>query len=120
LFENKPSVNPALHTHRIRVARFFLGQHTNTGKITMKYAKWPQNIPNGHKIYQMATTYTKWPQNIPNGHKIPIPNGHKIHLHLPLQDPLKFTQIGIFSLKTNHLATLHLHTDITDGFFNFY
>jgi hypothetical protein len=29
-----------------------------------------KNIPNGHKIYQMATKYTKWPQNIPNGHKI--------------------------------------------------
>jgi hypothetical protein len=24
----------------------------------------------------------------------------------PLQEPAKFTQIGIFSLKTNHLATL--------------
>jgi hypothetical protein len=23
-------------------------------KITVKYTKWPQNIPNGHKIYQMA------------------------------------------------------------------
>jgi hypothetical protein len=32
--------------------------------------KWPQNISNGHKIYQMATKYIKWPQNIPNGHKI--------------------------------------------------
>jgi hypothetical protein len=26
--------------------------------------------------------------------------------HLPLQDPSKFTQIWIFGLKTNHLATL--------------
>jgi hypothetical protein len=26
--------------------------------------------------------------------------------HLPLQDPPKFTQIWIFILKTNHLATL--------------
>jgi hypothetical protein len=26
--------------------------------------------------------------------------------HLPLQDPPKFTQIWIFGLKTNHLATL--------------
>jgi hypothetical protein len=25
--------------------------------------------------------------------------------HLPLQHPPKFTQIGIFGLKTNHLAT---------------
>jgi hypothetical protein len=25
---------------------------------------------------------------------------------LPLQDPTKFSQIGIFGLKTNHLATL--------------
>jgi hypothetical protein len=31
---------------------------------------------------------------------------HKIYHHLPLQDPPKFTQIWIFGLKTNHLATL--------------
>jgi hypothetical protein len=30
----------------------------------------------------------------------------KIDHHLPLQDPPKFTQIWIFGLKTNHLATL--------------
>jgi hypothetical protein len=37
-----------------------------------KYTKWPQNIPNCHKIYQIALKYvyqiaiknTKWPQNI--------------------------------------------------------
>jgi hypothetical protein len=38
-------------------------------------------IPNGHKIYQIR------------------PNGHKMYQHLPLQDPPKFTQIGIFGLK---------------------
>jgi hypothetical protein len=31
---------------------------------------------------------------------------HKIYQHLPLPDPPKFTQIWIFGLKTNHLATL--------------
>jgi hypothetical protein len=25
-----------------------------------KYVKWPQNIPNGHKISLMAVKYTKW------------------------------------------------------------
>jgi hypothetical protein len=40
--------------------------------------------------YRNGEKYTKRPQNIPNGYKI-IP---------------KFTQIGIFGLKTNHLATL--------------
>jgi hypothetical protein len=34
-----------------------------------------------------------------------IPNGRKIDQHLPLQDPLKFTQIGIVGLKIYHLAT---------------
>jgi hypothetical protein len=71
------------------VARFFLVQNTKTGK----------NIPNDHKIH------------IPNGHKIfPMavkrPNGHKTYQDYPLQDPPKFTQIWIFGLKTNHLATL--------------
>jgi hypothetical protein len=35
------------------VARFFLVQFTNT--------KLPQNIPNGHKIYQMSIKWTKCP-----------------------------------------------------------
>jgi hypothetical protein len=29
-----------------------------------------------------------------------------MYQHLPLQDPPKFTQIWIFGLKTDHLATL--------------
>jgi hypothetical protein len=46
--------------------------------MTMKYTKWSQNIANGRKMYQ----------------------------HFPLQDPSKFTQIGIFGLKMCHLATM--------------
>jgi hypothetical protein len=34
-----------------------------------------------------------------------ITNGNKIYQHLPFQDPPKFTLIGIFGLKTYHLAT---------------
>jgi hypothetical protein len=45
---------PVLDVHR--VARFFLLQHTKKG----------ENLPNNHKIYQIATKYTKWPQNISN------------------------------------------------------
>jgi hypothetical protein len=40
-----------------RVARYLLVKHTKIGKIykiTIKNTKWPQNIPNGHKIYQMT------------------------------------------------------------------
>jgi hypothetical protein len=46
----------------------------------------------------MAGKFTKSPEN--------LPNGHKICQQFPLQDPPKFTQIGIFGLKINHLATL--------------
>jgi hypothetical protein len=60
----------------------FLGPKYQNGE---KYTKLPQNIPNGHKIFQMVIKYTKI---------------------FPLQDPTNFTQIGIFGLKTNHLATL--------------
>jgi hypothetical protein len=42
-----------------RVARFFLVQHTKTEK---NGHKWPQIIPNGHRIYQMSA-------NRPNGRK---------------------------------------------------
>jgi hypothetical protein len=65
----------------IRVASFFLVQNTKKGKI-----------------YQMGIKYFQRPYNSPNGHKI-------------YQDPKKFTQIGIFGLKTNNLATLLPITD---------
>jgi hypothetical protein len=39
----------------------------------------------------MTIKHIKWKQN--------IPNDHKIDQHLPLQDPKKFTQIGILFLK---------------------
>jgi hypothetical protein len=55
-------------------------------------------IPNDHKLYQMAIKYFQWQKN--------RPNGQKICQDFPLQAPPKFTQIGIFGLKTNHLATL--------------
>jgi hypothetical protein len=38
--------------------------------MATKYPKWPQNIPNGRKIYQMVTKYTKRPHNKPIDHKI--------------------------------------------------
>jgi hypothetical protein len=66
-----------------RVARFFLVQHTKTGK----------NVPNYHKIYQMSIKYTKWLYV-------------KIDQHIPLQDSPKTTQIWIFGLKVYDLATL--------------
>jgi hypothetical protein len=73
--------------------------YQNGGKCT----KWPQNIPNGHNIYQMAIAFTNWTQN--------RPNGHTLYQHLPLQDPPKYTQFGIYSLKINHLATLSCLVD---------
>jgi hypothetical protein len=48
----------------------------------------------------MSIKYNKRPEN--------GPSVHKIYQHLPLQDRPKFTQIWIFGLKTNHLATLIL------------
>jgi hypothetical protein len=67
---------------RRRVARLFLVQHTNNIQ---------KNIPNGHKIYQIATKYTKCALN--------RPIGHNICQQRPLQDLRKFTRIGIFGLK---------------------
>jgi hypothetical protein len=31
----------------------------------VKYTETGENMPNGHKIYQMAVKLIKWPQNIP-------------------------------------------------------
>jgi hypothetical protein len=67
-------------------------------QITTKYSKWPQTMPNNNKIFQMATNYTKWTKN--------LPDGYRIYQHLLLQDHPKFTLMGIFGLKINHLAIL--------------
>jgi hypothetical protein len=44
----------------------------------------------------MAIKYAKWPEN--------WPNGHKIYQHIPLIDTTNFTQIWILGLKINHLV----------------
>jgi hypothetical protein len=56
-----------------------------------KYIKLP-------KIYQIGIKYNNWPQN--------RPNGLKMYHHLPFQNPTKLTQIGICGLKIYHLETL--------------
>jgi hypothetical protein len=65
--------------------------------ISTKYQN-GKKLPNSHKLYQMSIKYNKRPWN--------GPSVHEIYQHLPLQDPPKLTQIWIFGLKTNHLATL--------------
>jgi hypothetical protein len=77
-----------------RVARFFVVQYTKTWKIyqmTTKYTKIPYN------------TYTKWPEN--------LPNDHRIYYNLQWQEPSKYTQIGILGLKINHLANPDRHKE---------
>jgi hypothetical protein len=59
-----------------------------------KYTKWPQNIIYDLKFNLMAIQYTK---------------------HLPMKDPLNFTQNWIFGLKIYHLATLELGARIIDA-----
>jgi hypothetical protein len=71
-----------------RVARFFLVQTYQNGK---KCTKGPQTAPNGQTVYQITAHYFKWLQNVPT---------FSIPRHL------KYTRIGIFGLKINHLATL--------------
>jgi hypothetical protein len=66
---------------------FFYVEHTKTGK----------NVSNNHKN-------TKWSWSIQNGHK--NTKCHKLYQHLPLQVHPIVSQIGIFSLKKYHLATL--------------
>jgi hypothetical protein len=61
------------------------------------------NIPRWEKytkrqLYQAAISYAKW--------LLIFPNGHKMCEHFSFQGPPKFTQFGIFGLKTNRLATL--------------
>jgi hypothetical protein len=62
----------------------------------------------------MNTKCTEWSQNIPNIHKI-FQMAKKCISIFPPKALNFFSQIGIFGLKTNHLATLAaIHTqDLT-------
>jgi hypothetical protein len=73
--------------HSFRVARFFLTQCTKTGE-SIPNGQWPLN----YQMYKIA---------------VHIPKGQRKYQPFPLQGPQKFTEIGIFSLKIYHLATLH-------------
>jgi hypothetical protein len=57
------------------------------------------NVPNENEIYLMVIKYSQCPKN--------IPDAHEIYQHFTFQGPPKVTQIGIFVLKINHLATLN-------------
>jgi hypothetical protein len=57
----------------------------------------------------MAIKYTKWPQY--------IPNGHRIYQLFKFQGPPKFAQIWILGLKIYHLATLVMSMESLKGFY---
>jgi hypothetical protein len=69
-----------LATSGIQGCQIFLGKTYQNGEnvpqMTIKYTKWPYNIPNDHKIDQITINRS---------------NGHKIYQHI-LQDPPKFTR----------------------------
>jgi hypothetical protein len=58
-------------------------------------------------MYQMV-------KNIPNVQKI-----YKIYQHFRIYGPPKFTQIGIFGLKINHLASLVITMSLEEQIFRF-
>jgi hypothetical protein len=58
--------------------------------------KCPQSIPNGPKLYQTVLKY--------------------VYQHFLFQGPPKYTLIGIFGLKINHLANLAAKVIRKDGF----
>jgi hypothetical protein len=52
-----------LHECRVQGCQSFLCTIYQKGGGNIK---WPQNVPNGHKISLFAVKYTKWPYNIPS------------------------------------------------------
>jgi hypothetical protein len=86
-----------LHTKKARRqgCQIFLGPNLPKWEKT-NYTKRPKIIPNGRKIFQMVIKY----KNIFYSKALQI-----------------FTKIGIFCLKTNHLATLAHVASSNDNFF---
>jgi hypothetical protein len=56
-------------------------------------------------MYQINTNCTKWSLNIPNVHKI-FQMAVKYINSFQSEDLEFFSKLGFFGLKTNHLATL--------------
>jgi hypothetical protein len=46
------------HSPRVEGCQIFLGPNITNWEICNK---WPQSIPNGHELYQMAIKCSKWP-----------------------------------------------------------
>jgi hypothetical protein len=86
----RPKMGTALQDLcQLQGCQIFLGTwYQNRKKCTKRI----QNVPNGRKISRVSLKCSKWPKNICN--------------HFPIWSPPKCTQIGVFCLKTNHLATL--------------
>jgi hypothetical protein len=63
-----------------------------------------ENIPNCHKIYQVAIKYFPWPLN--------KQNGHKIYQDFTLKNPPKFTKIGSFWFENNPSGNPERNNDI--------
>jgi hypothetical protein len=61
--------------HPVQGRQIFLDTTYQNGE---KYTKRPQNIPNGHKVYQISIKYYKCPIHITNGH----------NPHFPFQGPI--------------------------------
>jgi hypothetical protein len=78
LFGLKTNLKIAAQALHFRVARFFLVEHTKTGKM----------YQNNHKIYQIATNYTKWPQTKLNGNKL-----HQMAKNIPTLSTAKPSKI---------------------------
>jgi hypothetical protein len=95
LFENKPPGNPVQKMSLLSEERSFQGCQIFLGKTYQNgknYTKLPQNIPNVHKLFQMAVKYC-------------ILSLKYINI-FHCKTPSNFTQIWIFGSKINHLATL--------------
>jgi hypothetical protein len=73
---------------------FFVPEYTTNAAGLPDFSFY--SIPKSGKIYQTTTKYTKWPRIQQKAGKLAI----------PLQDPPKFTKIGIIGLKICHLAIL--------------
>jgi hypothetical protein len=79
---------------------------TTTATYCISFDKSESALEQGCQIF-LGTKYQNG-KNIPNYHKpyqLSVAKDGKMDHHLLLQDPPKFTQIGIFGLKTIHLAT---------------
>jgi hypothetical protein len=82
-----------------------------------------KNVPKRRKMYQIAVTYAKWPENSPNGHiiyqRLPPPKFTQIGI-FGLEKEAIWQPCAVANMKSLHSTFLFFGNPLKNGFWVWY